>query len=736
MAAGVWAGFALVSQGRRVVAGLEEDLSGAPIEVFAAPRLLRPGESLNLSALAAELRALGYRKVSRLPTSPGEYRIEGGSFELYRRGWPGPRGEVSAAFVRGSLRGGRLSRLRDGAGKTLRAFTCEPQILGAFRSDLSQARQPLPLESFPPRLVDAVLAAEDARFLSHGGIDPRGIVRAAWMDIKQGRAAQGGSTITQQVIKNRVVGAERSLGRKLKEALLALYVEGRVSKQRLLEVYLNEIYLGQRGSVSVIGVPAAARFYFGKQVQDLGLDEMALLAGMIASPGRYDPRRHPERAQTRRAWVLAQMAKQGFIDPIEQSAAAGRPLHLAPIEPAAAGGDLLDATYQELAGRGWEPEPGTSAAYVYTTIDPGLQAAARRALEETLERLEKAVPRRKPLEGAVVVLRPASGELVALVGGRHGSRGGFHRALAARRPPGSAFKPFVALAAMITGRWSSFSQVEDAPLEFRSGGRIWRPVNYDHRFRGMVTLRRALEESLNVPLARVGLDVGPQAIAAAAHSAGVTGRLPLTPSIALGAGEVSPLELAQGYATLVTLGRRQSAHLVAGVRKNGEAVPQLAPAGESPAALPAADCWLTLDALRGVTRRGTAKALAGDLGEVWVAAKTGTSQEGRDAWFVLATGSAVVVAWVGRDDNAPAALAGSIAALPVVRRLLASEREALVSPLPPPPPGVHLVSVDRERRCVLRRGEYREAFKEGSEPPPCERPSLWRRLFGRRKGSS
>ncbi|MDQ7088932.1 MAG: transglycosylase domain-containing protein [Acidobacteriota bacterium] len=311
--------------------------------------------------------------------------------------------------------------------------------LGAFRGPLSQARTPMALEAFPPRLVDAVLAAEDARFLDHAGIDPRGILRAAWVDLVQRRGAQGGSTITQQVIKNRVVGSARTLTRKMKEALLALWVERSVSKERVLEIYLNEVYLGQQGSVSILGMPAAARFYFGKRIGDLDLDEMALLAGLIASPGRYDPRRHPERALLRRNWVLERMAALDLIDEAERRAASARPV--APAAPAEAldpAGDLLDAVAREVARRGWEPVPSRRPAVVETRVEADVQAAARRALGATLAELEAARPALAPLEGAVVVLRPATGAMIALVGGRRGGARGFPSG--PFRPPPARFR--------------------------------------------------------------------------------------------------------------------------------------------------------------------------------------------------------------------------------------------------------------------------------------------------------
>ncbi len=730
--AALWLVFVLVGEGESALRSLSKGADGAPVEVLAAPRVLAVSRALELGFLAEELGAAGYRRREQSAREPGDFVVAGERFEIYRRAFEGVHGPQGAAYVRGRAPGGRIRQLESADGTALAAFTLEALPLGAFQGAVQQDRRPLALDEFPETLVRAVLAAEDARFFEHGGVDPRGILRAAWADLRRGELAQGGSTITQQVIKNRVVGAERSLFRKLREAWLALYVERHVSKERLLEIYLNEIYLGQRGSVSVLGMPAAARHYFGRDVTSLRVEEMALLAGMIASPGRFDPWRNPERALARRAWVLGRMQTLGELDEIEAGAAGARPLALAtPSSSFDPAGDILDAVRRELELRNWDPQPSAVPGRVFTSIEPALQRSARRALDRTLRELEARVPSRAPLEGAVVVLRPTTGEIAALVGGRRGARGAFHRALDARRQPGSAFKPFVAVAAFEAGGWSPASGLADEPLQVGK----WRPKNYDGRFRGAVTLRQSLEESLNVPMARLGVHVGAPAIADAARRAGVQSPMPESPSLALGSGELSPLELARAYATLAAGGRRRDAVLVRGARRLSAESDRLAPAPLDERTIDPAVAWLTLDALRGSARRGTAKGLSGVLGGVSVAAKTGTSQDGRDAWCVLVTGRAVVVVWVGRDDAKPARLGGARAALPVIRRMLASAPTSLLAELPEPPGGVVRVPYDRGRACQARRASEEaplESFLVAERPELCERPSFIRRIFGRK----
>jgi penicillin-binding protein 1B len=731
----VWAGLAVESAADAAVAALEQDLEGAPAVAYAAPRVLRPGEPVDLAQLRAELRGAGYRRSETAPRDPGAFTVDPGGLTVYRRAWQGAEGVVAASWVEVSVRDGLVASLTDAHGRRLEAFTCEPVPLGAFHGRVLQDREPLPLEVFPPRLVEAVLAAEDSRFRDHRGIDPLGIARAAWYDLTTDGPLQGGSTITQQVLKNRLLGHQRTVWRKLEEALLAPWVEWKLGKDRILEIYLNEVYLGQIGAVSVLGLPAAAEHYFGKRVGDLELDEMAMLAGLISSPGRYHPRRHPERAVARRNRILQAMAEQDFIAPVEREAAARRPLRLAsPIERLDPGGDLLDAVRRELTRRGWEPSPGRRPRRIATTIELPLQRAARGALEETLAALEGAGEARGPLEGAVVVLRPASGAIAALVGGRRGARGELNRALDARRQPGSAFKPFVALTAVHELGWLASHEVRDAPLSVGEGDARWSPRNADGRFRGPVTLRRALEESLNVPMARVGLAVGPERIARLARAAGIDAALPTSPALALGVGEVTPLQLASGYQTLASLGRHREPFLVRAVHEGGAVAAEPIPLDGAPPArrvVSREDAYLVLDALAGVIERGTGRALRATVSGWRVAGKTGTSQDGRDAWFALACPRAVVVAWIGRDDGGLAGVSGPRAALHVVRRLLERRAADLLAPLPEPPEGLREVFLEPGEDCAWnepRAGARRQLVRAEDAPPECGR-SLWDRLF-------
>ncbi len=722
----------------RAAQTLALDPATAPVDVLAAPRLLRIGEPFDLAAVQRELDSLGYRRVAAVPRDPGEFRARGSVLEVYRRRYPGPLGAVDAAFISVRAENGQVARLAGPRGESVRTVTLEPVRLGAFRGERLQDRKPLPLEKFPARFVAAVLSAEDPRFLDHHGLDWRGMVRAARDNLTGGDKLQGASTITQQVLKNRVVGTQRTMSRKLEEVALAPLVESRVGKERLLTIYLNEVYLGQQGAVSVVGFPAASLFYFGKDLVDLDLSEMAMLAGLIASPGRFDPRRHAEAALQRRNWVLGRMVKTGAITSSEGEAARKRKLETAPARGTSdASGDLLDAVHRELVDRGWEPRPGIQPASVHTTIDAELQHQARLALDRTLVELERDDPTRAPLQGAVVVLVPTTGEILAMVGGREGVRGGFHRALDGHRQPGSAFKPFVALAAMQTRGMNPATQLEDAALSVPTTKGNWTPENFDHQYRGPVTLRRALEESLNVPMVRVALETGAEEIVRTAHQAGIESSLPPTYSLALGTGEVTPRELAVAYATLASLGIRREPSLIRSVDAREDDVPvslQSQPLEDR--VFDPADCYLVLDMLTGVVERGTGRALQGALHGQRVAAKTGSTQDGRDAWFVMASSSAVVVVWVGRDDGKPARLTGASAALPVVRRLVESTGGRLLGVLPEAPEGI--VPVELCAQTGMRAGskcpeQVTEMCREGQEPELCNvHLTFWRKLFKRR----
>jgi penicillin-binding protein 1B len=530
-----------------------------------------------------------------------------------------------------------------------------------------ELRLPVPLAQVPQHLVQAVLAVEDQRFFSHHGLDLRRAGGALVANIRAGGIAQGGSTITQQLARSLYLSNRRSVLRKLRESAIAVALDARFGKTAILEAYLNEIYLGQDRGQPLHGVGAAARYYFGKDVSRLTVAESALLAGMIQAPNRYAPTRNPSAARERRDVVLRLLVEQGRL-PAAEGERARQPRLPGRVFPAPAveARWLRDLVLADQRGR-W-PERGLA---IYTTLDFRLQRVAERALRQGLDRIRSTAP---GAEGALVALDPRTGDLLALVGGRDYGASQFNRATQALRQPGSAFKPIVALAALEprSGRSPAFtlaSLVDDSPLEVSTPAGLWRPANYDGRFRGPVTLRAAMEQSLNVPVARVGLAVGPARIVDVARRLGITSPIRAVPSVALGSSELTLLELVRAYGVFAASGGFAPTRVILGHSPAG--TPAIAPDPPQPAQVTdPAVAFLVTSTLQGVVQRGTARSLTTRARLAGIAGKTGTSNDWRDAWFVAYTPTLAVGAWVGYDDGRSVRLAGASAALPIVADFL------------------------------------------------------------------
>jgi len=584
-----------------------------------------------------------------------------------------------------------------------------------------------PLEEFPRAVVDAVLVAEDRRFFQHRGIDVLAVFRAVATNVRQGEIRQGASTITQQLARTLFLTRERGWGRKLHEATLAFLLEFRYSKPRILEAYLNTIYLGQDGDVAVHGLPAAAQHFLGKDLAAIRADEAALLAAAISSPNKTLGDR-PDRARTARASVLSEMQRRGLLDEARAREAMLRPLPSEPGRARLRAPYFVDLAREEIGHR--LALPATGEVRIATSLDPKLQRAAERAIQEGLDRIERrrgsgGQPGR--VEAALVAIEPASGQIRALVGGRRYLDSPFNRATRASRQPGSLFKPLVYLAAFELGPRGQSSPItpasliRDEPLTVQTDGRTWTPRNVDGRLLGNVTVRRAVEESRNVPAVRVALDVGLDRIVEVAQRLGIRSPLAAVPSLALGTSEVTLLEITGVYAALANRGVRVApTTLAAGAPPAGTQVNEPLPAPTQ--AVSAESAFLVTHLLRGVMRQGTGKAsLRWGLSEV-TAGKSGTTDGLRDAWFVGYTPDLVVGVWVGRDDGSPLGLSGAEAALPIwAATMAAAVRQSPPNPFTPPP-GVVLVSVDRDTGKSASfwcdQGlTVEEAFRAGTEPP-------------------
>jgi len=534
--------------------------------------------------------------------------------------------------------------------------------IGSLNAALNEQREPVELDRVPKPLIDAVLAVEDQRFYDHHGLDWKRVGGALVANVKAVGVAEGGSTITQQLAKNLYLSAHRTPLRKLREAALATMLEIRYTKQQILEAYLNEIYFGQDGAVAIHGVGAASRYYFGKPVGRISLSESALLAGMIRSPNRLAPTRHPDDALSRRNLVLALMAQQKRIEPdvAERAKNARIGTRSYPLTS-------IDGRYFRdfVAGSAGKNLPERGAA-IYTTLDATLQRSAERAIARGLPRL--GLP---GAQAALVAIDPRTGDVLAMVGGRDYRYSQFNRAAFALRQPGSAFKPFVALAALegvANGRpaFTLASILKDEPLSVPTPQGVWQPVDYDGGFRGDVTFRQALEQSLNVPFARVGLAIGPKRIAQTAQRLGITSDLKAVPSLALGSSEVTLLELVRAYGVLAAQGKLADTRTIVGRREKKGGDVEEAPASNVSRVADAAATFLVTSALEGAVQRGTGRALGAERFDGDIAGKTGTSNDWRDAWFIAYSPTIVVGVWVGYDDGRSLRLSGGAAAVPIV----------------------------------------------------------------------
>jgi 1A family penicillin-binding protein len=723
--------------------------------VYAAGPQLVPGVNVLAIDLAGTLRRLKYAEVRAPVTEPGQFRRDADAWELYLRGTEDDH-QRHPARVRLELQGERIAHvMRDG--QALGGVVLEPEILTSAATRPGEEYHPVGLADAPRVLVQAVLAAEDHRFFEHGGLDVRGMLRAAWANLRAGRVRQGGSTITQQLVKNRLLGSERTYGRKVREAWLATAIEWRYSKEQILEAYLNEIYLGQRGSLAIRGVGAAARAYFRKEVHQLALTEAALIAGMARAPNSYSPAANPERARQRRDAVLGRMRELGWISAADFEAGRRQPIRVRPVSvPGQWAPYFIDYVRQEVEQRlGVGVIDSHRGARVYTPLDLTLQRFAEAAVARGLGQLEGNWPRLRRadpaerLQAALIALDPTTGEIRALVGGREYRASQFNRAVLARRQPGSAFKPFVYLAALSARRggpaFTPATFVDDTPLTLNVGTTTWSPRNYEDRYEGRVTVRRALEQSLNAATVRMALEIGLPAVIETARDLGIPSPLAPVPATVLGASEVTPLELAGAYLPFANGGvRHPNLSAVNAVYEENGARLGLQKS-DAAQVVPPAEAYVITSLLQGVIDAGTASSVRGLSVPGTVAGKTGTTNDGRDAWFVGYTPTLLALVWVGFDNGEAHGLSGAQAALPIWAEFMKPALDAYPAPTFVVPAGVTTVKID----ATNGRGAnlfcpvvISEIFLAGTEPAPCDEHggvptpilNLWRRFsdwFGR-----
>ena len=701
--------------------------------IYAAGQPLVPGLNVRAVDLAGSLSRLKYTETRGMPTVPGQFRRAAGGWDLVLRGGDsgGPR---TPQRVHLELRGDRIARVLSN-GDDIGAAVLEPEVLTSAGDRPGEEYRPVRLAEAPLTLVNAIIAAEDHRFFEHGGLDARGLLRAAWANLRAGRVTQGGSTLTQQLVKNRLLTPKRTYLRKLDEAWLATLIEWRYPKEKILEAYLNEIYLGQRGSLAIRGVGAAARAYFRKEIHQLTLAEGALLAGLARAPNSYSPILHPQRARDRRDVVLRRMRELNRITEADYETARRQPLgvhsEVAPGQTAPYFGDYVR---EELEARfGDELLAAGGGARVYTTLDLPLQRFAEAAVVRGLDRLETKFPRlrrKQPterLQAVLIALDPDTGQVRAMVGGRDYHVSQFNRAVLARRQPGSAFKPFVYLAALSRRGGdpvlTAASFVDDAPLTLTVEGVPWSPRNYEDRYEGRVSIRRALEHSLNAATVRVAQTVGLPAVVETARMLGIQTELTPVPALALGASEVVPMELARAYLPFANGGRRpRSASALRTVYDGDGSVLRLT-GQETTQVITPAEAYLMTSLLEGVVNSGTgAGARAAGLTGA-VAGKTGTTNDARDAWFVGYSPRLLALVWVGFDAAEAHGLSAAEAALPIWTDFMRQALEVYPTQAFTVADGITVANIDVTNGKLANRfcpAVDREIFLTGTEPPTCD----------------
>lgn len=642
-----------------------------PTVVYARILTLEPGSELSLQELRNELDVLNYRKVAQ-PRLAGEYSSSATRIELIRRPFefadgPEPDRRVMLTFADDGLRS--IESLEQK--RQLGYLRLEPKLMGMLEKNSPEQRLFLAREQFPEVLVDALLVTEDRDFYQHDGVSPLAIARAMLVNLKAGRTVQGGSTLTQQLAKNIFLSSDRTLWRKLREAYIALIIDHRYSKDRILEAYLNEVYLGQSGGDAIHGFGLASRLYFGQPLQELRIDQLALLVGMVKGPSYYNPLRFAQRARERRDLVLKLMMQNDILTAAQYQQAVTRPLdvqknaQIASRQPA-----YFQQVSIELKQKLGDKFKADSGLRVFTSLDPVSQSKLEQAIQQQIPQLAKTAG--QDLEAAAIAVDRNSGEIRAMVGGKRTGYDGFNRVLNASRQIGSLVKPAVYLTALAhPDQYHLATTLEDKPITLKgSQGTAWTPRNYDRQYRGAVPLYLALAQSLNVPTVRLGMQLGIEQVATTLEKLGVKrDEIRPVPSMLLGSFSLTPYQVAQMYQTLTNSGQKaplSALRSVLDVQGNVlyQSLPKVSPAVDQQAA------WLTTYALKQGVQQGTGRALHAQFAHAGLAGKTGTTNDNRDSWFVGVDGREVTTIWLGRDDNQSTKLTGSSGALRVYAQYL------------------------------------------------------------------
>jgi penicillin-binding protein 1B len=699
-----------------------------PARIYSRPLELYPGLPLNPELLEKELILMSYRKGDSIDV-PGSYCINKNVCTLFSRPFSFPDGEESSQKIRIEIRNGTISGLTDiETNRNINLARLDPALIGSFYPDSDEDRLWVKFDDAPPLLIQTILAVEDRDFYHHHGIKILSMLRALKTNIMAGKAIQGASTLTQQLVKNLFLSTEKTLIRKINEAIMALSLELFYDKNKIFEAYINEVYLGQDGNRAIHGFGMASRFYFGRSLDDLCAREIALLVGLLKGPSYYNPYRFTERALKRRNVVLSLMADQILIRPAEAQQAMKKDLGVIsnPQSGISPFPSFLDFVKRNLLREYDETDLETEGLRIFSTMVPKIQFAVEKSVKNRLETIERSknLPFNS-LEAAVVITGVGNNEIVALTGGRNPKIKGFNRALDSRRLSGSLIKPVIYLSALAQSeKYTLISSLNDSPIQVKTKNGVWEPKNYDRQFHGNVPLFEALSNSYNAATVRLGMEMGLDTFFETLHKLGIHKNLPPYPSVLLGAVGISPLEAAQMYQTFAAGGFFSPVRVIQAVCRPDGHLLQRYPLTVNETINPDT-IYLLNKALQIVISEGTGRSLNRVLAEkLTPAGKTGTTDDLRDSWFAGFTGDYTGAVWVGRDDNAPCGLTGASGAMQVWGDIMA---KISTSPLQlSKPDNIIITTIDPITGCRTEKhcpGSFSFPFIAGSEPKdfvPCE----------------
>ena len=681
-----------------------------PSRIYSSETVLRPGVNIDWFGIDTRLKRLRYHQTKKL-SSPGDFRKSPQAYFIYLHEFDYPDGKTEPMKIKIALDGRIIMQITDpDSGRELDDAALEPEDFAAIYDQSFEDRLLVTLKDCPKVLTDAIIATEDRRFYDNWGIDLRSIFRAGVANIKSGRISEGGSTITQQLVKNLFLTSDRTFSRKIKELWLSIVLNVLYSKDQILEMYVNEVYLGQRGNASVCGFGRASRVYFDKDVKDLNLQQSAFLAGIICSPNLYSPWKHAEDAKKRRDTILALMLEQGKIKDKDYQKGVKTSLGVAPFSPKTRYAPyFVDYILNQIEDDIPAGDLSKGGYSIYTTLDMSVQLALEDKLAKGLKSLG-----RKDLQGAAVAVNPNTGEILGMSGGRSYAYSQFNRAVQMRRQIGSLIKPFVYYEAVKKG-YALNRMIDDNPFSMPQGdGKEWTPSNFDNVSHGSLTMADALIQSYNIATVRLGMEVGVENVASVIRDLYPGYKVKENPSLLLGAMESSPLDMAIMFSAFANGGFRVKPSAIKAVKVEDDVVYR-GHAASPDKTLEDNAVYLVDYCLMDVLRFGTGKTAVNYGMPDGVCGKTGTTNDLRDSWFACFTRDISLVSWVGLDNNSPAGFTGAAGAMPVAAMIMAELGHVKQVPQPE---GIVLRDIDpvSGKLAMENAPKITLPFVEGTEP--------------------